>query len=89
MAGVIRRSRVLLKQMMADLDQFLVQLREAIQINVKENEQKISSSASDASSQNSIDRAQSSRRLHSFAGIDNDSHHLIGAVGDFGIIPKS
>jgi hypothetical protein len=53
---VIRRSRVLLKQMIADLDQFLVQLREARQINVKKNEQKISSSASDASSQNSIDR---------------------------------
>jgi hypothetical protein len=53
---VIRRSRSLLKQMIADLDQFLVQLREARQINVKKNEQKISSSASDASRQNSIDR---------------------------------
>ena len=53
---VILRSRVLLKQMIADLDQFLVQLREARQINVKKNEQKISSSASDASRQNSIDR---------------------------------
>jgi hypothetical protein len=53
---VIRRSRVLLKQMIADLDQFLVQLREARQYNVQKHEQKISSSASDASSQNSIDR---------------------------------
>jgi hypothetical protein len=31
---VIRRSRVLLKQMIADLDQLLLQLREARQINV-------------------------------------------------------
>ena len=53
---VIRRSRVLLKQMIADLDQLLLQLREARQINVIKAEQKISSSASDASSQNSIDR---------------------------------
>ena len=30
---VIRRSRVLLKQMIADLDQLLLQLREARQIN--------------------------------------------------------
>ena len=52
---VIRRSRVLLKQMIADLDQLLLQLREARQINVIKAEQKISSSASDASSQNSID----------------------------------
>ena len=53
---VIRRSRVLLKQMIADLDQFLVQLREARQINFKKSEQKTSLSASDASRQNSIDR---------------------------------
>ena len=52
---VIRRSRVLLKQMIADLDQSLLQLREARQINVIKAGQKISSSASDASSQNSID----------------------------------
>jgi len=42
--------------MIADLDQLLLQLREARQINVIKAEQKISSSASDASSQNSIDR---------------------------------
>ena len=53
---VIRRSRVLLKQMIADLDQLLLKLREATQINVIKAEQKISSSASDTSSQNSIDR---------------------------------
>ena len=53
---VIRRSRVLLKQMIADLDQLLLQLREARQINVVKAEQKIPSSASDTSSQNSIDR---------------------------------
>jgi hypothetical protein len=46
---VILRSRVLLKQMIADLDQLLLQLREARQVNVI-NEQKISSSASDAPS---------------------------------------
>jgi hypothetical protein len=46
---VIRRSRVLLKQMIADLDQLLLQLREERQVNVI-NEQKISSSASDAPS---------------------------------------
>jgi hypothetical protein len=50
---VIRRSRVLLKQMIADLDQLLLQLREARQINVVKAEQKIPSSAA---SQNSIDR---------------------------------
>jgi 50S ribosomal subunit-associated GTPase HflX len=52
-AEVIRRSRVLLKQMIADLDQLLLQLREARQINVVKAEQKIPSSAA---SQNSIDR---------------------------------
>ena len=40
----------------ATLNQLLLQLREARQINVIKAEQKISSSASDASSQNSIDR---------------------------------
>ena len=44
---VILTSRVLLKQMIADLDQLLLQLREARQVNVI-TEQKISSSASDA-----------------------------------------
>jgi hypothetical protein len=53
---VVRRSRTLLKQMIADLDQLLLQLREARQVNVIKTEQKISSSASDAPSQNSIDR---------------------------------
>ena len=49
MAGeVILRSRVLLKKMIADLDQLLLQLREARQVNVIKAEQKISSSASDA-----------------------------------------
>ena len=50
---VIRRSRVLLKQMITDLDQLLLPLREARQINVVKAEQKIPSSAA---SQNSIDR---------------------------------
>ena len=50
---VIRRSRVLLKQMITDLDQLLLQLREARQINVVKAEQKIPASAA---SQNSIDR---------------------------------
>ena len=53
---VIRRSRVLLEQMIADLDQLLLQLHEARQINVIKADQKISSSASDAPSQNPIDR---------------------------------
>jgi hypothetical protein len=47
---VIRRSRTLLKQMIADLDQLLLQLREAKQVSVIKAEQTISSSASDAPS---------------------------------------
>ena len=43
-------SRSLLKQMIADLDQLLLHLREAKQVSVIKAEQKISSSASDASS---------------------------------------
>ena len=44
---------MLLKQMIADLDQLLLQLREARKINVEKAEQETPSSAP---SQNSIDR---------------------------------
>ena len=50
---IIRRSRMLLKQMIADLDQLLLQLREGREINVEKAEQETPLSAP---SQNSIDR---------------------------------